>query len=40
MDELVKKTDALDIVKRTNGDYAAAWSEIAKLEAVVPFPPK
>lgn len=34
MDELIKKTDALDIVKRTSGDYAAAWSEIANLESV------
>lgn len=34
MDELIKKTDALDIVKRTNGDYAAAWSGIVSLEAV------
>ena len=34
MDEFIRKTDALNIVKRTSGDYAAAWSEIARLEPV------
>ena len=33
MDEYIKKEDAMEIVKRTSGDYAAAFSEIRKLPA-------
>ena len=33
MDEYIKKEDALEIVRRTSGDYAAAFSEIGKLPA-------
>lgn len=32
--EYIKKTDAMDIVKRTHGDYATAWVELRKLPAV------
>lgn len=32
--EYIKKTDAMNIVKRTHGDYVAAWSEIRELPAV------
>lgn len=31
MSEYIKREDALEIVKRTSGDYAAAFSEIARL---------
>ena len=31
MSEYIKKEEALEIVKRTSGDYAAAFSEIRKL---------
>lgn len=31
MSEYIKKVEALEIVKRTSGDYAAAFSEIRKL---------
>jgi len=31
MSEYIKKEDVLEIVKRTSGDYAAAFSEIRKL---------
>lgn len=31
MSEYIKKVDALEIVKRTSGDYAATFSEIRKL---------
>lgn len=31
MAEYIEREAALDIVKRTSGDYAAAWSEILKL---------
>lgn len=34
MDEYIKKEDALEIVRRTSGDYAAAFSEIRKLPTV------
>ena len=33
MSEYIKKVDALEIVKRTSGDYAAAFLEIRKLPA-------
>ena len=33
MSEYIKREDALDIVKRTSGDYAAAFVEIAHLPA-------
>ena len=33
MDEYIKKEDAMEIVKRTSGDYAVAFSEIRKLPA-------
>ena len=33
MSEYIKKVDALEIVKRTSGDYAAAFLEIRKLSA-------
>lgn len=31
MAEYIEREVALDIIKRTNGDYAAAWTEIQKL---------
>lgn len=31
MKENIEKAAALDVVKRTSGDYAAAWSEIAHM---------
>ena len=31
MSEYIKKVDALEIVKRTSGDYAAAFVEIKRL---------
>lgn len=31
MKEYIEKAAALDVVKRTSGDYAAAWSEIAHM---------
>ena len=34
MDEYIRRAGALEIVKRTNGDYATAFSEIANLAAV------
>lgn len=33
MKEYIERTAALDVVKRTSGDYAAAWSEIAHMPA-------
>lgn len=33
MKEYIERTAALDIVKRTSGDYVAAWSEIAHIPA-------
>ncbi len=33
MAEYILRNDALEIIKRTCGDYAAAWSEIRKLPA-------
>ena len=36
MDELIKRNDALEIVRRTSGDYATAFSEIQKLPPVKP----
>lgn len=38
MTEYIEREAAMEIVKRTSGDYAAAWSEIRKLPAadVVP----
>lgn len=31
--EYIKKVDALNIVKRTSGDYAAAFADIRRLPA-------
>lgn len=31
MTDYIRRNDALEIIKRTCGDYAAAWSEIRKL---------
>lgn len=31
MTDYIWRNDALEIIKRTCGDYAAAWSEIRKL---------
>lgn len=31
MTDYIRRNDALEIIKRTSGDYAAAWSEIRKL---------
>lgn len=31
MDEYISRRDALEIVKRTGGDYAAAFSEISRM---------
>lgn len=33
MADYIKREDAMDIVKRTSGDYAAAWSEISRIPA-------
>lgn len=33
MTDYIQRNDALEIIKRTCGDYAAAWSEIRKLPA-------
>ena len=33
MTDYILRNDALEIIKRTSGDYAAAWSEIRKLPA-------
>lgn len=33
MDEYIEREAVLDIIKRTAGDYATAWSEIVKLPA-------
>lgn len=33
MTEYISREAAMEIVKRTSGDYAAAWSEIRKLPA-------
>lgn len=33
MDEYIRRQDALEIVKRTCGDYAAAFAEISRLSA-------
>ena len=33
MKEYIERAAALDVVKRTSGDYAAAWSEIAHMPA-------
>ena len=34
MSDLIRREDALEIVKRTSGDYATAFSEISKFPAV------
>lgn len=34
--DLISRSAAMDIVKRTSGDYAAAWAEIKRLPAVDP----
>lgn len=31
MTDYIRRNDALEIIKRTCGDYATAWSEIRKL---------
>ena len=31
MTDYIRRNDALEIIKRTCGDYTAAWSEIRKL---------
>lgn len=33
MKEYIERAAALNIVKRTSGDYAAAWSEISHMTA-------
>ena len=33
MAEYIERDFALDVVKRTSGDYAAAWAEIAHAQA-------
>ena len=33
MKEYIERAVALDVVKRTSGDYVAAWSEIVQLPA-------
>lgn len=33
MDEYIKREDALEIIKRTSGDYATAFAEICKIPA-------
>ena len=33
MDEYIKRKDALEITKRTSGDYATAFAEICKIPA-------
>ena len=33
MKEYIERAVALDVVKRTSGDYVAAWSEIVHLPA-------
>ena len=33
MAEYIERAAALDVVKRTSGDYVAAWSEIVHLPA-------
>lgn len=33
MAEYIERDFALDVVKRTSGDYAAAWAEIANAQA-------
>ena len=33
MDEYIKREDALEITKRTSGDYATAFAEICKIHA-------
>lgn len=33
MDEYIKREDALEITKRTSGDYATAFAEICKIPA-------
>lgn len=33
MTEYIERAAALDVVKRTSGDYVAAWSEIAHIPA-------
>ena len=33
MDDYIKREDALEITKRTSGDYATAFAEICKIPA-------
>lgn len=34
--DLISRSEAMEIVKRTSGDYAAAWAEIKLLPAINP----
>lgn len=34
--DLISRGAAMEIVKRTSGDYAAAWAEIERLPAIDP----
>lgn len=34
MSDLIRRDDVLEIIKRTSGDYATAFSEISKFPAV------
>lgn len=34
--DLISRSAAMEIVKRTSGDYAAAWAEIKRLPAIGP----
>lgn len=38
MKEYIERGFALDVVKRTSGDYAAAWAEIAHAPAADAVP--
>jgi hypothetical protein len=38
MKEYIERAAALDVVKRTSGDYVAAWSEIAHIPAADAVP--
>ena len=38
MTDYIWRNDALEIIKRAYGDYAAAWSEIRKLPAADVMP--
>ena len=40
MAEYIKREDALEITKRTSGDYATAFAEIRKIPAADVIPAK